>query len=149
MEAERKMRKKSKMVKALVLASILSLAVTGCGNTVEVAVENTSAPEVVEETVDGAGTEESAAVQEEEQTIPEEQPEQTKQETQAESVELAAGFDEEFALSMDEELVIGREGISIKLNWIDWDEYGTTFGSLFLSIFWIRLLRMSQYQFFI
>ncbi len=112
--------KKNRMLKGLVLASVLSLAMAGCGNKEAESVENTNAPvveETVQETVADTGTEESTSAQEE--TVPE---------VTAEPVELAAGFDEEFVLAMDEELYIGREDISISLNWINCDEYGTWFG---------------------
>ena len=110
------------MVKGLVLASVLSLAMAGCGNKVEENAENTNAPvveESVQETVAATGTEESTPAQDEIQAEPE---------VTAEPVELAAGFDEEFVLAMNEELFIGREDISISLNWINCDEYGTSFG---------------------
>lgn len=114
--------KKNRMLKGLVLASVLSLAMAGCGNKVEENVENTNAPvveETVQETVVATGTEESTPAQDEVQPVPEVTPE---------PVELTAGFDEEFVLAMDEELYIGREDISISLNWINCDEYGTAFG---------------------
>lgn len=114
--------KKNRMVKGLVLASVLSLAMAGCGNKVEENAENTNAPvveESVQETVAATGTEESTPAQDEIQAEPE---------VTAEPVELTAGFDEEFVLAMNEELFIGREDISISLNWINCDEYGTSFG---------------------
>lgn len=109
------MRKSSK-VKGLLLAGVLSLAVAGCGNEAQESPENTKAPETVEDVKEadntGEDTTESTPVQAEPQTT---------------AVELAAGFDEEFVLKPDERLHIGREGISIALNWINCDEYGTSF----------------------
>lgn len=118
--------KKSNVVKGLVMASVLALAVAGCGNSAQDVVENTDAPEVVADaTASGttytAGTGENTPAQVESEAEPVVTPE---------PVELAADFDEEFVLTMDEKLYIGREGISIEMNWITYDEYGTSFGYL-------------------
>lgn len=118
--------KKSRMIKGLVLASVLSLAAAGCGKQGQESVENTKAPETIEvanvqDAVGGEIADESPAAQVQSDV-------QTVQEELAEPVELTANFDEEFVLNPDEELYIGREGISISLNWINCDEYGTSFG---------------------
>ncbi len=106
---------KSSKLRGLILAGALIVAMAGCGNQVQEQVENTKAPETVT-------TESTTTSTEEQEAALEATPEVTP-----EPVELAAGFDEEFVLSPDEKLYIGREDISISLNWITYDEYGTSF----------------------
>lgn len=112
--------KQSSKLRGLILAGALVVAMAGCGNQVQEQPENTKAPETV--TTGEAGT--SATDQE---VVPEATPEATPEVT-PEPVVLDAGFDEEFVLNPDEKLYIGREGISISMNWITYDEYGTSFG---------------------
>lgn len=114
---------KSSKLRGLILAGVLIIAMAGCGNQVqEEQNENTKAPETIMAEVSDAdtGTQEAN---------PEVTPEPTA-EPIPEPVELAAAFDEEFVLNPDEKLYIGREGIGISLNWITYDEYGTSFGYL-------------------
>jgi len=110
---------KSSKLRGLIFASALMFAMAGCGNQVQEEAENTKAPESVT-------TEVANASGGEQEVTPEVTPEPTPEVT-PEPVELAAAFDEEFVLSPDEKLYIGREGISIGLNWITYDEYGTSF----------------------
>ena len=122
---EEKMNKSNK-VRGLILAGALMFAMAGCGNQVQEQPENTKAPEKV-------STEVSNASAGEQEATPEPTPEPTPEVT-PEPVELDAVFDEEFVINPNEKLNIGRAGISISLNWITYDEYGTSFGySLFVD----------------
>lgn len=113
---------KSSKLRGLIVAGALLFAMAGCGNEAQEQPENTKASDTVTTQTTASGTEEQEAV-------PEATPEVTP-----EPVELAAAFDEEFVLNPDETLYIGRAGISIKMNWISYDEYGTSFGySIFVD----------------
>lgn len=142
--------KRSSKLTGIILAGVLSLALAGCGNQAQetgenstVQVESTSKSEKEKDIEESKNSEvstqsekqESGSVNaQEKQTeqvaeteqVPE--TEQTTETNQAPPVELAAGFDEEFVLKPGEVLHIGREGISIAITWIDYDEFGTMFG---------------------
>lgn len=95
----------------MILAGVLSLALAGCGKQTQ-------------ETAAESKVQAEKQVQEQTETL-----EAAKNgEKEAAPVELAAGFDEEFVLKPGEKLYIGREGISIAINYILYEEYGTTFG---------------------
>lgn len=107
--------KTSKKIKGLILAGVLSLALVGCGNQAQEAGESSQVQEstgVTNAANEAESISESTQVQEEVQTPP---------------VELAAGFDEEFVLKPGEKLYIGRDDVSISLEKMDYDEYGTSF----------------------
>lgn len=103
--------KRSSKLRGMILAGVLSLALAGCGKQTQ-------------ETAAESGVQAEKQVQEQTETLEEAK----NEEKEAAPVELAAGFDEEFVLKPGEKLYIGREGISIAINYILYEEYGTTFG---------------------
>lgn len=103
--------KRSSKMRGMILAGVLSLALAGCGKQTQ-------------ETAAESKVQAEKQVQEQTETLEEAK----NEEKEAAPVELAAGFDEEFVLKPGEKLYIGREGISIAINYILYEEYGTTFG---------------------
>lgn len=119
--------KRSSKLRGMILVGVLSLALAGCGNQTQETATESKVQEQVEST-EGTGSVEKAKTVEETKVVKTVAEAETQEETvQTPPVELAAGFDEEFVLKPDERLYIGREGISIALDRMDYDEYGTSF----------------------
>ena len=119
--------KRSSKLRGMILVGVLSLVLAGCGNQTQETATESKVQEQVEST-EGTGGVKEAQTDEETKVVKTVAEAETQEETvQTPPVELAAGFDEEFVLKPDERLYIGREGISIALDRMDYDEYGTSF----------------------
>jgi len=120
--------KRSSKLRGMILVGVLSLALAACGNQVE---ENTEESKVQQANIQAQAELLDAATNEEmedvEKTALVEEEKQEEEKGESIPVELAAGFDEEFVLKPGERLHVGREGISIGLDRIEYDEYGTLF----------------------
>lgn len=120
--------KRSSKLRGMILVGVLSLALAACGNQVE---ENTEESKVQQANIQAQAEPLDAATNEEmedvEKTALVEEEKQEEEKGESIPVELAAGFDEEFVLKPGERLHVGREGISIGLDRIEYDEYGTLF----------------------
>ena len=123
--------KRSSKLRGMILVGLLSLALAGCGNQTQETEAESKVQEQVESTEGTEGVKEAQTVEDTKvvKTVTEaETQEETQEETvQTPPVELAAGFDEEFVLKPGEILYVGREGIRISLDKIEYDEYGTLF----------------------
>lgn len=122
--------KHNSKLRGIILVGVLSLALAGCGNQAQETAEESKVQVDVQvqeqaESVSAADDRETEAAK---QTTPEKEEQQEEEKAEVAPVELAAGFDEEFVLKPGDVLHIGREGISIAINYILYDEYGTTFG---------------------
>lgn len=119
--------KRSSKMKGMILAGVFCLALVACGNEVQETATESEVQEQVEST-EGTGSVKEAKMVEDTKVVKTvTEAEIQEEEVQMPPVELAAGFDEEFVLKPGERLHVGREGISIGLDSIEYDEYGTLF----------------------